>query len=66
MILYNTYRKPNNFGFDDINHQSNNINSIHSRNIKRATPCSKKHLKNKLSAENIAFLKSLGLKVKRS
>lgn len=66
MIIYNINSKSSNFGFDDINHQAHNIIDIRTRNIKRATSCSKKHLKNKLSKQNIAFLKSLGLKIKRN
>lgn len=65
MIIYNVNGKPNNFGFDDISGQTHKSIGIHSRNIKRATPCSKKHSKNKLTAKNIIFLKSLGLKIKR-
>lgn len=62
MILYNTNGGLNNFGFDDISQ----VSHMKTRNFKRATPCSRKHSKTKLSAKNITFLKSLGLKVKRS
>lgn len=68
MILYNfnTSNSSNNFGFNDIRSQSNGKTNIQSRNIERATPCTKKHSKNKLSPENIVFLKSLNLKVKKT
>lgn len=65
MIIYNSYNRPNNFGFDDKSHQVNSTIGNQSRTIKRAASCSKKHSRSKLSAKNIGFLQSLGLKIKR-
>lgn len=63
MLLYNSSKSNQNpFGFDDINGSSCHKINIQSRAIKRTT--SSKSLKNKLTRENIAFLKSLGLKVR--
>lgn len=66
MILYNTYSKTNNFGFDDINHQAHNIIDIRALNIERATPRFRKNSNIKLSNESIHFLKFLGFKAKRN
>lgn len=63
MFIYNTQNNLNPFGFSDINESSTAIKNIQPKAAKRITSrksCSKK----KLSKENIAFLKALGLKVK--
>lgn len=65
MLVYNTHDSNRNpFGFDDIKNESiDKIKCSRPRATKRAASSSKS-LKNKLSKENIEFLKSLGFKVK--
>lgn len=62
MFIYNVHNNNQNpFGFDTINSSSCHKRNIQSRAVKRTT--SSKSSRKKLTSENIAFLKSLGLKV---
>lgn len=64
MIIYNTQRNQNIFGFQDKSGNHVEIGGNQARTAKHTTANSQKCPKKKLTAQNIAFLKSLGLKVR--